>query len=196
MLKKLLLLPLIALSLQANVSDEERSKAESTLQLAQALASSCHIPQRLGKVGLGYKDGDFYSFTEKGLRKVQRADVAKPLRGIEPDNLKKLLKVCTLSINKCGAEDYSIKAYPRMHGGGLGGAKAGFWIGKALGYGIVFGGVALVCSPLLLIPGAGPPAYATAVKTGWATTAPLAEGLSTSMAVGVGIAGAVATGPV
>ncbi len=196
MLKKLLLLPLIALSLQANGSYEERSKAESTLQLAQALAGSCHIPQRLGKVGLGYKDGDFYSLTEQGLRKVQRADVAKPLRGIKPDNLEKLLKLCTLSINKCGDEDYSIKAYPRLHGGGAGGATAGFWIGRTLGYGIVVGGVAIVCSPLLLIPGAGPPAYASAVKTGWFVTAPVAEGLSNSLAVGMGIAGAVATGPV
>ncbi len=195
-MKKLLLLPLIVLSLHASGSDEERSKAESTLQLAQALASSCHIPQRLGKVGLGYKDGDFYSFTEQGLRKVQRADVAKPLRGINPDNLEKLLKVCTLSINKCGDEDYSIKAHPRIHGGGIGGANAGMWIGRALGYGIVFGGVAIVCSPLLLIPGAGPAAYGTAVKTGWTVTAPVAEGLATSLTIAGGIAGAVATGPV
>jgi hypothetical protein len=84
--------------------------------------------------------------------------------------------------------EYRLQAMVPVKGGGLFGASAGFWVGKI--------GVEVICHAAIwttaLIPGVG-----VGIATGLeASLAPIIEAASNTVAVGLGIAGGVATGPV
>lgn len=80
-----------------------------------------------------------------------------------------------------------------MKGGGIGGATAGVFIGKfvthfvaQVGIGVATAGVAIVC----------PPAAVPFFYAAEATIAPAVEVASNTVAIGCGVIGGVATGPV
>lgn len=89
--------------------------------------------------------------------------------------------------------EYRIEFQPVLKAGGVGGANAGFWTGRFLGYGLVYGLTAIACLPALA---GGPATYAVVFKAASLTVAPVAEAAATTLSLAGGVAGGVASGPV
>ncbi|MDX1532879.1 MAG: hypothetical protein R3230_01580 [Nitrosopumilaceae archaeon] len=147
--------------------------------------------KRLAQLAIVHKNKEFMVHNGKELVAVHSYDIDKPLRSISSENLAKLLvSGARLEISKFdGIEEYSIKLSGGLKGGGPTGAAIGFWVGR-IGTYAVFGTGIVIASALT-----GPAAPAT-FYTLANSLAPVAAATAEAAAVGCGIIGAVATGPV
>ncbi len=145
---------------------------------------------------LTHKGNDFFVEKENQIFPIQRAFIDKELRGISGEQLSKLATAgAYLKLNKMNdSDDFTLRLGGRLEGSGIFGANAGFYTGKFLTHlvaqaaiGIVGVGVSLVATPA-----AGWVVVAALEKT---TLVPI-EYASNVVGVGMGVLGAVASGPV
>jgi hypothetical protein len=154
-----------------------------------ALVMKVLAPKEYGEMNLNRYADRFSISVGDQEKQIPNYMVSKPLRQMKPEQLAAFLQTNYLTLNQCSDGEFSLREHGRIKGGGWLGTAIGAWTGRVVGYTVVYGGVAVVCAPLLLVPGAGGPAYGTAV-------APVAEGLAMSLAIAGGITGGVATGPI
>jgi len=154
------------------------------------LAAQVRAPERLGNVSVANMTYGFAVLKEGKLNPI------------EPDCLDSMLRKMTFEqrnayiinggsffLNQANTGEYTLKSVANLKGGGLLGAKIGFWVGKGVVYFVAHTGflIAAACTGPL-----APATYATLVAT---TAIPL-EAASNVGAIAGGIAGGVATGPV
>jgi hypothetical protein len=158
--------------------------------------SSVRIPKSaiLGKSALGkarlMRDEEGFKVVRKGKSfPVDPTLVEAPLRTMNDQQLGKYLTVAKIAVSKTSDKNFALRTHVPGNGGGLGGATAGFYIGKFLTHFVAHGTIAVVS---LLT---GPAALVTAASLE-ATFLPLIEGTSNVVALGTGIIGGVVTGPV
>jgi len=77
-------------------------------------------PEKIAHVALRHKKNDFYAETSDVVRKIQRCDVDKEIRGIDTATLGKMLASGHyLTLNKFeNTEDYCVRLKGRLKGGG------------------------------------------------------------------------------
>ena len=124
------------------------------------------------------------------VKTIEPWAVDKDLRGIDTSILSKLLAAGHyVSVSRCGEEGYRLVLKTRIKGGGLIGASLGAHIGvigtNIIGHGILMG-IAALSGP------AAPAVYAGLA----ASYGPAILGASKAVGIGLGVATAVATGPV
>jgi len=159
----------------------------SSLSAMELKKEHLSIPQGLGNVKVLHKNnGKFYVNDAK----VQVYNTDKELRGLSREQLTSILAAGSyIQLKQIGDDNYKLSLEGRLLGGGLFGATAGAWIGKAVVY-VAGHGAILVAGALT-----GPAAPVT-ILTLEAWFAPQIEMASMAGAVAGGILGGVATGPV
>ena len=148
---------------------------------------SISMPLALRNIEITHKDNKFYVDDMP----IANHRLDKELRNISTDKLSKILTAnAYLHVNKSqNNEEYAIALQHRLQGGGIFGANAGAWLGvvgtKVIGHGILY----------LVSCGAGPgqPAALIALE---ATFGPAITAASVKVGIGMGVLGAVASGPV
>jgi hypothetical protein len=105
------------------------------------ICGSIYVPERVGKVDIRYDDKEFYAENEDGVHKIQRCFIDKELRGITPERLQKFLEVGYIDVNKCGNDTYSLRACPRLKGGGPILAAIVYGAVKGVAYGTIAAGI-------------------------------------------------------
>lgn len=153
-----------------------------------------HPTSEVGKVKLFHNNKEGFRLYKDGVKHiVPKHSLTPELRSITSAKLAAYQKHAYLKVNKQSDGEYSISSHVRGLGGGAGGATAGVWAGKLLTHLVFQGGIAIVsCAVGVFNPPAGL-AVAVALEK---TLAPIEIAVATSVAVGAGIVGAVATGPV
>ena len=123
------------------------------------------------------------------LHRIQPCFVDKLLRSIPAEKMDSAMEHIVIRPVQMDNGEYSLHAHVRGLGGGYWGGVAGCYVGKFAVHFIAHGTIAVIslCT--------GPAALVTAASLE-ATFLPLIEATSITVAIGVGIAGAVATGPV
>lgn len=145
----------------------------------------------LQKLAILHNENGYSIVTPDKIVPVHSYDVDKEIRNISSENLAKLLAADTyLKVDKMSdVEEYTIKLMGRVRGGGVAGAAIGFWVGRVGTY-AVFGTGILIASALT-----GPAAPATFYALA-GSLAPVVASTAEVVALGGGMVGAVATGPV
>ncbi len=135
------------------------------------------------------KQGFFVRTNSKEVR-VHAHDTDKSLREMTSKDIAKYAMLGKLKVSKFNNGEYAIRAHGDLRGGGALGATGGALFGKFLVHFIGQGAIQVVA----LCTGPAYPATLVALE---ASVVPLIiEPLSNVAAVGFGVAGAVATGPV
>ncbi len=193
-MKKLLLtlLPLFSL-LQA--ADFPLAMSEDHVaERKAAFIMNVLAPKECGEIKLSRYEDCFSLSINEEEQDIPNYMVTKPLRTMDPQQLAAFLKSGYLSVHECSDHSYSLDAHARLHGGGALGATVGAW----LGWGTVNSAAVLTTKGLAtggaLI--AGPVGFAVGTTVGLGIHLVIFKPLSIVAAVGGGIAGAVATGPV
>lgn len=187
-MKRLLLSLIIGMSLH-----EASVYAAATADKASKIVEFTEV-QSLSNDRL-FHDGS--SFMVQRLGKTHQVPVYNVNRDIRSQDIATLVKLQEHGYfdvqRSVEGNEVRINFQPRLKAGGVGGANAGFWTGRFLGYGLVYGLTAIACLPALA---AGPATYAVVFKAASLTVAPVAEAAATTLSVAGGVAGGVATGPV
>ena len=97
-------------------------------------AENLFLPGALGKIGVAYRDKEFYITKDNVTSQVQRCDLSQELRGMPEDNLKAFLKAGYLSVKKLD-DEYGIDARYRLRGGGPISGAIAYWATKTFCYG-------------------------------------------------------------
>jgi len=171
--------------------ENPESAAFNQLQDGRIGKNALLIPNRLGDVSVSHDDSGFTVESSHGSYPIQRCFMDKELRGISKNNLAKLIATgAYLSVNKFDeGNEYSLKLNGRLNGGGLLGASIGFYAGKFI-VNFIGHGAILVAG---LMTGPAAPATIVALEL---TFGPVIAVAGTGAAIGCGILGGVATGPV
>ncbi len=154
------------------------------------LLGQLRAPERLGKVMVVNTPSGFGVHKEGTITIVQPDCMDTMLRNLSfKQRNDYLLKGGSLEINQSTTKEYTLKAVANLKGGGLLGAKIGFWVGKFTVYIVAHTGMLIIsaCTGPL-----APATYASLVAT---TAVPL-EAASHVGAIAGGIVGGVTTGPV
>lgn len=144
----------------------------------------------LKELKLLHSSNSFSVFDKGKVKKVNPCWVDKEIRTVSVERLGKLLEHGYLSVNKMSDGEFKVQAHARGEGGGVLGATGGAIFGKFLvhfiGHGVIQ--IAALCTG---------PAYPVTVLALEAALLPIViEPLSNVAAIGCGILGGVATGPV
>lgn len=150
--------------------------------------SSLMASQSLGNIEVFHDHDGFHVMKDNECHDVKNYFVDPLLRKANKKTLKKFQKVGYLSVKQMSDGEFSLSAKTRGLGGGVGGATAGFWFGKALVYTVVYGGLYVVTLPIG--SAANPVVSALAISL----AAPI-EAASNVVAVGTAIVGGTLTGP-
>lgn len=152
-------------------------------------------PSKLGDIDLRHDDNGLYIMKDGEAQLIERHQCNKLLRElIASKKIKEFQKVGHIEVNELDNEELIVRANVNgLKGGGLVGTWAGCVAGKfvvhfvaQVGIGIATAGVAVVCPPAA-------PAFFYAAE---AAVTPTVEAVSNVVAIGTGILGGVATGPV
>lgn len=174
-MKKLLLIALCSLNLCADV--------------AKIANKAFFVPNELGKLDFYFEDDQFIAIRGDEAQIIPSYRIDKQIRGINSEQLEEFLHVGYISVSENEHHEISLQSHVRGLGGGLGGANAGFLIGKFLTYAIGYGVVNVVAA-------FSGPAFLGVVPAANLMAAPFIEGWSNSIGLGCGILGAILTGPV
>ena len=147
----------------------------------------------LGKVKLFHKDNQFLVEHNEQIRRVHSYDVEPALRKMTPAQLAAFQKIGYIQLKKLSNGEFKLNANVRGLGGGIGGAAFGVWLGKAVVYGVSYGVLGAAGAVATVVGG---PAGAGVMYGVTLACAPFIEAASNVVAVGVGVTGAVVTGPV
>ena len=151
-------------------------------------------PQKgVGELSVIHTKDGFY--TEQNGNKLKATiPTNSPLLKMDHKQVKALIKTGSyLTIEKLDNGQHKIELKSKLKGGGFWGGMAGFWGGQVLVHGVTqgicwgtAGVVGIFCPPLFL------PTLATMEKV----TAVPSTIIANKVAIGLGVVGAVATGPV
>ena len=164
------------------------------MQDLQESRNSC-TDLREYKVCVMHTSNGFAVIDQSGKHHVQNCFVDKELRNRTPEQIFGYLKNNNyLTVNRMSDGEYVIHGQGRLLGGGLLGAHAGAWLGKALVSVVGHGAIALVSGAVSLVatPAAGFVVFTSLESTLGASI----EVASFTGAIAGGIIGGVATGPV
>ena len=140
------------------------------------------------------ENGDFHLLKNGKDHQVQRCWVDPLLKSIKSQKQAEAFnKACYVRAVQMSDNNYKLLALGRLQGGGVGGAAFGIWLGKAIVYGVSYGTLGAITAAATVIAG---PAGTGAMVGVTMATAPFIEAASNVLAIGLGITGAVATGPV
>lgn len=144
----------------------------------------------LEETKLFHGNNSFFIRDKNNVKKVHPCWIDKEIRSISKERLGKMLECGYLSLKKMSDGEFKVQAHVRGEGGGAVGATAGAIFGKFLVHFIGHGAIQIVavCT--------GPAYLVTLASLEAALLPTVIEPLSNVAAVGFGIAGAVATGPV
>lgn len=140
-------------------------------------------------INLGYDKEGFFVVENKHNVRVYSHDTNKALRGRSVKDIAKYSTIGKFKVSKFDNGEYKVDTAGGLKGGGILGGTGGAWFGKALVHFIGHGTILIVAS----FTGPAFPATLAALE---AASLPFIEAASNVAAVGFGIAGAVATGPV
>lgn len=161
--------------------------------LVKIKQSSLMAPASLGSIEVFHDQDGFHVMKDDERHDVKNYFVDPLLRKANKKTLKKFQKVGYLSVKQMSDGEFSLTANTRLLGGGVGGATAGFWIGRFVTQTIGYGIVAIVALPALA---GGPFVYSGVVMGLAGTCAPLIESASNVVAIGTAVIGGTITGPV
>ena len=164
-----------------------------TLSQAQGVEVPALKPSHLKALMLVHEDRSFKVVADGKIEEVPACWVDKDVRSVSTERLSKMLGHGYLSVNQMSNGEFSVKANVRGEGGGVGGAAAGAWFGKALVSVVCHGSIAAVSTVIGIVatPAAGV-AFGIAAES---TLGASIEAASLAGAVGFGILGGVASGP-
>ncbi|KIX85173.1 hypothetical protein J120_02420 [candidate division TM6 bacterium JCVI TM6SC1] len=146
--------------------------------------------ESLGMIELLKNENNFYVIKDGSIKLINKYDIDPLLKNMNEEKLQKYFEQNGyIQVDQLSNQDYVLKAKSRILGGGLGGATAGMYIGKWGTY--IIGHGAIVVASALTGPG-----FLATFASLEAQFLPVIEAASNTAAVGMGIAVAVATGPV
>ncbi len=153
--------------------------------------TSVFVHSDLGKIVLFHDEEGFHILKNGKKHQVKNHFLDRLLRNISQSSskLKKFLKNGYISVNQAESGEYLLEARSRLKGGGIWGATIGAYAGKFFVSFVGHGAIVVVSG----LTGPAAPATFAALE---ATFGAAIEVASTAAAVGCGIVGAVATGPV
>ncbi len=142
------------------------------------------------KIDLFYDENGFVVKEGETFKRVHSYDTDSSLRKRNLKTIAKYVCLNKLKISKFDNGEYAVRAHGELMGGGIGGAAIGAHVGmvatNVVGHGV-----------LMLISSFAGPVAGPAVYSGLAATyGPAILAASKGVAIGVGIVGGVATGPV
>jgi hypothetical protein len=153
------------------------------------------------KVTLLHMNKSFFVREGDKVTPVLSHCIDKELRSKTVDQVAQVLNGSTVTITQRPNGQYVLSCRPQLMGGGIGGAKAGFFFGglavRLLGHGFIF-----VTATIAAIPAAaGGPLAAAGVFSSVTISmegsmGPHIEAAAKAASIGCGVLGAVATGPV
>lgn len=154
------------------------------------LLGSLRAPEKLGSLALLNMPNGFAVMKDKHITPIEPDCVDSTLRKMNyKQRTAYMLKGGGLELNQANTGEYTIKSVANIKGGGLLGAKIGFWAGKFTVYFAAHAGMLIMAA---CTGPAAPATYAALVAT---TAVPL-EAASNVGAIAGGVVGGVATGPV
>lgn len=150
--------------------------------------------ESLGKVKLFHSNKNGFLLKENGnLHRIPNSSLSPELRSRTNQQLAAFQKAGYIAVNKQSDGQFSLKSHVRGEAGGAGGAWLGAVIGKFVVHGVVQAGILVATAGVAIVC---PPAAAPFFSAAQLSVVPAVEGAANVVALGVGILGAVATGPV
>jgi len=186
---KLSLLFLVtAVSVGANppIPLDELDLYNATILIPQERVQLCNIEDA---AQLFYNEDGFFVDEGDVRRRIQSCDTDPLFEKRTVNDIIKYSMHGKFRVTKVGDGDYRVSSIVGLRGGGAGGATVGFWAGKFIASFVGHGAIHLVAA-------CTGPAYPVTVLALESTVGPMVETASTAVAVGAGILGGVATGPV
>ena len=153
------------------------------------LVGSQYVPDKLGNARILLLKKGFAVQRDGKKYKIAEHNLDQTLRKMSSEQRSKYFSKGHVELNQLSDGEYSLKANPKLKGGGVFGA----WLGSTLGYGLVtfagHGAIQLiaVCTGPFYVPVSGTLHKMLAVPIHTAAT---------TAGIAGGIAGGVATGPV
>lgn len=120
---------------------------------------------------------------------IEKAFMDKTARDMTKKSIKHFLESGFFTLNQTNDGKFTLKSHHRLPGGGVGGATAGFYIGKFVTYFVCHGAIVIVSA----LSGPAAPATFAGLE---ACLAPHIELASQATSLAGGMIGAVVTGPV
>jgi len=158
--------------------------------LSVPLVAQLRAPEVLGKVIVVNTPSGFGVAKDSKIHIVQPDCMDTMLRNLTfKQRNAYLLKGGSIELNQANTGEYTLKSVANIQGGGLLGAKIGFWVGKGVVYLGAYTGIAIAAACT------GPLAPVTFSALTAAYAVPI-EAASHVGAISGGIIGGVATGPV
>jgi hypothetical protein len=187
-MKKILLFLLSSLCVHANLIPLDELDLDST---------TIHIPQTRiyksnnvkTKFKLFYNKDGFFVSDEYGIHQIKPYEIDKIFHGKRVNQIIRYLLNGKFYLSRYQEGEYKISSHGSLNGGGIGGATAGFYIGKALTHVVGHGAIQLVaiCT--------GPGYFVTVTALEGILAVPI-ETASNVVGLGTGILGGTASGPV
>lgn len=146
-------------------------------------------PEKLGALAVIKSQDGFTVLKDNTKQAVHSHDVDPLLRSLSNEQLARALQISRIKVSQLSNNDYKLSLQGGLKGGGIFGANAGFFTGKFLTHLAGHGTILLISA----CTGPASPAVFAALE---ATFAAPIEAASNVVGISVGIAGAVATGPV
>lgn len=147
------------------------------------------VPSSLSGSTVEHSEGRFHVSQDGEKRRVENNNMSRELRSINAHQVKSLLSGGYLKVDRSINGDYKLDYNARLKGGGILGAKIGFWAGKLFVHGLGH----LVMFGVSSLTGLAAPATMLALR---ATFLVPLEAASNVVGLGCGIAAGAATGPV
>lgn len=161
---------------------------------ASQLVGSQYVPDKLGNARILLLKKGFVVKKDGKKHKIAEHNLDPLLRKMNSDQRMKYFTKGHVDLNQLSDGDYTLKANPKIKGGGILGATIGAFFGKAVVSIIGHGAIGLVGLGATLFTGpVGGWAVVTALES---TCGVMIEGASIKGAIAGGIAGGVATGPI
>lgn len=202
----LLLLPslLFGHSENAQLSTSLSLKQAATLKAVAPLVTevleltpeALSAPRDLGNLKVLQGNNTFMVWHDGKVHKVENHNIDSSLRGISTAQLKEFLVQDDgyIKVQRKSDGQFALDGQARLRGGGIVGAKIGFFTGKFLTHLLAQGGIVIVTigTSIVATPAVGIAVGAALEKT----ITPAVEIASNVVGLGGGIIGGVATGPI
>ena len=108
----------------------------NTVSKVRIEPASVFVPNKLGLVELYHSPKGFYVHHNDKIKRIQKCFVDPMVRNITPEQLQSFDKVGYFHINQMSDGEYSLKAKPRLVGGGPIFGSFMYWLTKSTLYGI------------------------------------------------------------
>jgi hypothetical protein len=160
------------------------------MQNEMTQVDSVVAPKALGEIALYHSNKNGFIIKRNNEEHpINNAWLDPDLRTFKKDQLESFQKVGYFQVKQLDNGEFKLLAHVRGNGGGVGGATAGFWVGRTAVYLVAYGTIYAIAAA----SGPAAPAVGAALTAAWG---PGIEAASNVVACGTAIAGATITGPV